>query len=136
MPPSNERQAESGAAGPEKTYFTALAEGRFSIQRCLQCERAVFYPRSVCPHCGGVRLAWFEPSGRGTVYATTVVHRKAEQGGNYNVCLVDLDEGVRVMSRVDGLPPSDVRIGMRVRASVEAAVDAPRLVFSREEAAR
>jgi uncharacterized OB-fold protein len=51
---------------------------------------------------------------RGTVYATTVVHRPDEEP--YNVCLVDLDEGARVMGRVDGLAPQDVTIGLRVQS--------------------
>jgi uncharacterized protein len=50
----------------------------------------------------------------GVVYATTVVHRPDEEP--YNVCLVDLDEGVRVMGRVEGLAPTEVTIGLRVRA--------------------
>jgi uncharacterized protein len=50
----------------------------------------------------------------GVVYATTVVHRPDEDP--YNVCLVDLDEGARVMGRVEGLAPTDVTIGLRVQA--------------------
>jgi uncharacterized protein len=50
----------------------------------------------------------------GVIYATTVVHRPDEDP--YNVCLVDLDEGGRVMGRVDGIAPQDVTIGLRVRA--------------------
>lgn len=50
---------------------------------------------------------------RGVIYATTVVHRPGEDP--YNVCLVDLDEGVRVMGRVEGLEPTDVTIGLRVQ---------------------
>lgn len=50
----------------------------------------------------------------GVVYATTVVHRRGEEP--YNVCLVDLDEGTRVMGRVEGLAPADVAIGLRVQA--------------------
>jgi uncharacterized protein len=51
---------------------------------------------------------------RGVVYATTVVHRRDEEP--YNVCLVDLEEGGRVMGRVDGVAPEDVQIGQRVQA--------------------
>jgi uncharacterized OB-fold protein len=57
-----------------------------------------------------------ESAGRGAVYSTTVVHRPGEDP--YNVCLVDLDEGVRVMGRVEGLPPADVTIGLRVQATI------------------
>jgi uncharacterized protein len=51
---------------------------------------------------------------RGVIYATTVVHRPDEDP--YNVCLVDLDEGARVMGRVEGMAPQDVTIGLRVQA--------------------
>jgi uncharacterized OB-fold protein len=53
---------------------------------------------------------------RGVIYATTVVHRPDEDP--YNVCLVDLDDGARVMGRVDGLAPEEVRIGLQVQARV------------------
>jgi uncharacterized OB-fold protein len=99
-------------------HLAALNEGRFLIQRCNGCERAVYFPREWCPHCGHAELAWVEPSGTGTVYAVTTVRRKAEAGGDYNVSLIELDEGVRLMSRVEGVPSGDVRIGQRVRARV------------------
>jgi uncharacterized OB-fold protein len=54
-------------------------------------------------------------AGTGVVYATTVVHRPDEDP--YNVCLVDLDDGPRVMGRVDGLEPTEVTIGLRVQAA-------------------
>ena len=53
-------------------------------------------------------------AGAGVVYATTVVHRPDEEP--YNVCLVDLDEGVRAMGRVEGLEPTEVTIGLLVQA--------------------
>lgn len=95
-----------------------LAEGRFLIQRCGACSKHVYYPRALCPHCGAEEPAFVEPSGAGTVYAVTTVRRKADAGGDYNVSVIELDEGVRLMSRVDGVPPSDVRIGQRVQARV------------------
>ena len=47
-----------------------------------------------------------------TVYATTVV--RPRDGEPYNVALVDTEEGRR-MTRVEGIVPEDVRIGMAVR---------------------
>ncbi len=105
-------------SGPEKRYLDALAAGRFEIQKCGACARHVFYPRVVCPHCGAGDLAWVAASDQGTVYSTTVVRRKPADGGDYNVCLVDLTEGVRMMSRVVSIAPQDVRIGMRVKARI------------------
>ena len=106
------------AQGVQAQYQAALDEGRFLIQRCEACAAHVHFPREFCPHCGSAQLAWVRPQGSGTVHAVTTVRRKAGAGGDYNVSLIDLPEGVRLMSRVEGLPPSDVKIGQRVRARV------------------
>jgi uncharacterized OB-fold protein len=115
--------------GPEARYRKALDGGRFLIQRCGNCGRHVFYPREVCPHCSAEALEFVEPKGTGTVYSTTVVRRKADAGGDYNVALVDLDEGVRMMSRVEGVAPPGVAIGMRVKAKVITVGDVGLVVF-------
>ena len=99
-------------------YQAALDAGKFEIQRCKACQQAIFYPRELCPHCGSDQLAWEQASGQGTVYSTTVIRRKADAGGDYNVALVDLAEGPRMMSRVEGMAPADVKIGMAVKAQV------------------
>jgi hypothetical protein len=72
------------------------------------------------------------PAGSGTVAAVTTIGRKPDQGGNYHVCLVDLDEGVRLLSRVEGLAPDAVAIGMRVRARVQLADGKGLVVFDAE----
>jgi len=115
--------------GAEAQYRQALDQGRFLIQHCAGCDRAVFYPRMICPHCGADKLAWTAPDGRGEVYSTTVVRRKPEAGGDYNVALIDLREGVRLMSRVEGLAPDAVHIGMAVRAQVARQDGRGLLVF-------
>jgi uncharacterized protein len=67
--------------------------------------RAVFRPR-----VGPTR--WRVSAGRGTVYSTTVVRPRG--GEAYNIVLVDLDEGFRMMSTVVGVAPEAVAIGARV----------------------
>ena len=119
--------------GAELRYQTALNEGRFLIQRCNGCGKHVFFPRMVCPHCTSDSLAWVEPKGTGVVYSTTTVRRKPDAGGDYDVSLIDLDEGVRMMSRVEGIPPTDVKIGMRVRAKVIDNKGAGLVVFNVEQ---
>jgi uncharacterized OB-fold protein len=110
--------AQDVPSGAEARYQASLNAGNFLIQRCDSCAKHVFYPREVCPHCGGISLSWIAPKGSGTVYSTTTVRRKPDAGGDLNVSLVDLDEGVRMMSRIDGIPPAEVKIGMRVMAKV------------------
>jgi uncharacterized protein len=108
----------NAAGGVLARHQAALNDGRFLIQRCGGCRRAVYFPRELCPHCGHGELALEAPQGTGTVYAVTTVRRKPEAGGDYNVSLIDLDEGVRLMSRVEGVPSAAVRIGQRVKARV------------------
>jgi uncharacterized OB-fold protein len=103
---------------PEQEYLDFLAQGKFMIQRSRDTGRYIFYPRAAEPLTGSTNLEWVEPSGRGTVYSTTVVRKKPEAGGDYNVVLVDLEEGPRMMSRIVGVPPTEVRIGMKVQAKV------------------
>jgi len=114
---------------PEQEYLKFLAEGKFMIQRCRDSGRHIFYPRVAEPLTGSTNLEWVAPSGRGTVYSTTVVRKKPEAGGDYNVVLIDLEEGPRMMSRVVGLPPSEVKIGMKVQARVIKENDEAIVVF-------
>lgn len=127
--------AVAGAdAGVQARAQAALDQGRFLIQQCRQCGRHVYFPREVCPHCGALAPDLVAPGGLGTVRAVTVIGRRPEQGGNYHVCLVDLDEGVRLMSRVEGLAPEAVAVGLRVRARVALVEGKGLVVFDPAEA--
>ncbi|KAA0910429.1 Zn-ribbon domain-containing OB-fold protein [Pusillimonas sp. ANT_WB101] len=121
--------SELESLGPQARYFQRLNQGVFEIQECRACSCHQFFPRTLCQYCGSVDLDWVQPSGKGTVYSFSVVRRKAEAGGDYNVVLVDLDEGVRLMSRVDGVSNEDLRIGMKVSAHVQVEHEKGLLVF-------
>jgi uncharacterized OB-fold protein len=115
--------------GPEAVFRAHLAEGRFMIQRSASTGAHVFYPRLVAPGTGEADLEWVEASGEGTVYATTVNRRRPEKGGDFNVALIDLAEGPRMMSRVVGIDPEAVAIGMKVRAKIDELNGAPAVLF-------
>ena len=108
-----ERIAES----PLAVYQAHLEKGELAYQWSPEAQKAVFYPRVICPFTGSDRLEWRVSAGRGTVYATTVVH-PARGGAPYNVGLIDCDVGFRLMSRVEDLAPEAVRIGLRVKLRV------------------
>jgi uncharacterized OB-fold protein len=78
--------------------------------------RAVFYPR-ICEPQSGEMLTWKVSKGLGVVYAVTVLYPKGEDP--YNVVLVDMDEGFRLMSRVSGIDAEKVVIGMRVKVHMD-----------------
>jgi uncharacterized OB-fold protein len=101
--------------GPDEIWRSASAEGRFLLQQCRKCGTCRFPPALVCSSCGSPDLVWKEASGQGRVYSSTTIR---ERDGSYNVALVDLAEGARMMSRVEGVDPGAVHIGMRVEARI------------------
>lgn len=113
----------------EAQFQQYLAEGRFMIQRSASTGRHVFYPRPFIPTTGESDLEWTEASGMGTVYSTTVNRRSPEKGGTFNLSLIDMDEGVRMLSRVVDMPADEVQIGMRVKARIEELNGAPAVVW-------
>jgi len=96
---------------PGAVYQAGLEAGELRYQHCGGCAAAVFPPRVLCPDCGSTDLAWRTSAGAGTVYSTTVVRGR---DGAHNVALIDLDEGFRMMSRVEGGDPAAAAIGDRV----------------------
>ena len=120
-------------APPERAFLDGLAQGCIRLQKCGGCGRHVFYPRILCPHCHSPDLSWHDACGEGRVHATTVVRRKPERGGDYNVCIVELAEGVRMMSRVQGVDPSEVAVGMAVTAHVGEIDGAPAVLLAPRE---
>lgn len=119
--------------GPDQLFQRALAEGEILLPKCDDCGAYHFFPRVLCPHCHGSAISWKQAGGKGRVHTTTVVRRKPERGGDYNVCVIELDEGVRMMSRVEDIAPGEVVIDMPVAAFVGEAEGAPAVLFKPSE---
>lgn len=115
--------------GVQARHQQALADGRFLIQRCGACSQHIYFPRAICPRCGAADPELVPTPGLGTVHAVTVARRKPDAGGDLSIVLVDLDEGVRLMSRVEGIAPADVKIGQRVKARVQVSEGQGLVVF-------
>jgi hypothetical protein len=107
-------------------YWEGCRAGELRLQRCSNCGKHQFYPRTLCSHCGGRELDWVAAAGGGRIASFTVVRRaisKAYQSP-YVVALIDLDEGVRMMSTVIDAAPDTVRIGDAVTVDFAAWSDA------------
>jgi uncharacterized OB-fold protein len=104
--------AASAAQSPHGVYLGYCREEKLAYQIAADGS-AVFHPRIA--HSDGTALRWAVSRGLGTVYATTVVHRPAE--APLNVAIVALDEGFRMMSRVEEISPEAVKIGLRVKVT-------------------
>jgi uncharacterized OB-fold protein len=115
-------------AGPDAEYRDHLAAGRFMLQRG-QGGTFHYPPRAVVPGDGSEALEWVEASGRGTVYSATTIYNRAPEPDR-NIALIDLAEGPRMMSRVEGIEPALVRIGMTVQARIFDQDGSPIVVFT------
>ena len=106
----------SGIDQVNQTYTEGVDAGRLMIQQCVDCSEFQFYPRIACCHCAGNRLEWVAAEGEGVVASFTVVRRgvSADFTAPYVVALVDLSEGVRMMTHIVGTDPEQVEIGMPV----------------------
>jgi uncharacterized OB-fold protein len=97
-------------------FVEGLDHGEIRYPSCLDCGAAQTLPRYACRKCGAARLEWRVASGRGTVYATTVVMRAPSDDfrtlAPYTLALVELDEKTRLMGHAE----PGVAIGDRVVA--------------------
>ncbi len=117
------------AIGPDAAFRQHLEAGRFMLQHCADCGTWVFQPRILCPACGSARLEWQSASGRGRVHSRAVLKQRPEKGGDHAVVLVDLAEGVRMMSRLPDTAPEAIAIGLPVRARILTQESGPVVVF-------
>src|SRR5690606_34976383 len=101
--------------GPDQVWQEGLNAGEIRLQCCLDCQKFRFPPSLACTFCGSSRAGHKPASGRGTVYSTTTVR---ERDGAYNVSIVELAEGPRMMSRVENIAVDDIAIGMNVSARI------------------
>jgi uncharacterized OB-fold protein len=102
---------------PLGVYVDYCKKGQLAYQVCTDDNTPIFYPRTVAPKTGSHNLEWRVSKGLGTVYSTTVVYAGKDQPP-HNVALIDIDEGYRMMSRVEGVEPMQVKIGMRVQVKI------------------
>ncbi|WP_335932689.1 bifunctional MaoC family dehydratase N-terminal/OB-fold nucleic acid binding domain-containing protein [Streptomyces sp. PTD5-9] len=103
-------------------FWQGVDERKLLIQRCAECRRPRFPWLPGCNACGCQEWDAFEASGEGTVFSHVVMHHpsfpafsESGEGGPYAVALIELAEGVRMVSNVIGVPYDKVRTGMPVR---------------------
>jgi uncharacterized OB-fold protein len=126
-----ERQ-EPPISAVSQPFWDATRSKRLVIQHCTACDRAVWFPRVACPHCLSQELEWRESQGSGTIYAVSVQYRPGNAQMRdrvpYAVVLIDMAEGVRIMSNVVGCDVDDVIIDKPVTAAWEPLSDGRHLL--------
>ena len=118
-----------GSGGPEQQFKNYLSQGKFMIQRSKSLNQFFFHPRVAFPGTGERDLEWVEASGNGIVHSTTCNRRLPEKGGDFNLSLITLEEGPRMMARVEGVEPDKVDIGQKVKARISNLNGEPAIIF-------
>lgn len=99
-------------------FWEGTREGKLLIQVCKECDSRIFYPRKFCPECWSEKLDWIAASGKGTVLtfstAYDMVEPKFMDELPYTLAYVDLEEGVRLMTRIVDCKPEDITFSMAV----------------------
>ena len=106
-----------------QAFWDAAGTGKLAYPRCPACSTWHNYARPWCTRCLHEPLELVPVTGFGTVYSATAVHRPPSPSfasvTPYAYSLVDLDEGIRVITMVTGCPPEEVVAGMRVVATID-----------------
>jgi uncharacterized OB-fold protein len=104
--------SERAEQSPLAVFQQHCANGELGYQ-VDEAGNAIYYPRLCVPATGSTDLSWKVSKGLGTVYATTTLFPRGAEP--YDVSLIDVDEGFRMMARVENVDPMEVVIGLRVR---------------------
>jgi len=104
-------------------FWEAAKRHKLLLQKCNQCERYIYYPRRFCPECLSQDLEWVESSGEGTIYTYTIIYhspiREFESLVPYILAIIELKEGVRIMSNIVHCEPAEIHVGMMVQVIFE-----------------
>ncbi|MGA9678746.1 MAG: Zn-ribbon domain-containing OB-fold protein, partial [Mycobacterium sp.] len=106
------------AITPDTEFFwNGLGDNKLLIQRCAGCGDLRHPPRPMCPKCRSLDWEAIESSGRGTVYSYVMPHQPHFPFFDYPyvVALIELEEGVRIVSNLTDIDPADVTVGMPVQ---------------------
>ena len=96
-------------------YWDGLRRHEITLQYCKSCERSVFYPRVLCPHCGGTSLEWRRVDEVATLYTFTVAEEPVSAAFIHlkrPVLAIAEIAGVRIPTTLTNADPDNVKIGM------------------------
>lgn len=99
-------------------FWDGCKNKKLLVQKCEDCQKHIFYPKLFCPFCLSQELSWVEASGKGKIYSFTVVYSyqptEFSDDVPYVIAVIELDEGVRMMSNIVDCNPVEVQCDMHV----------------------
>ena len=106
-----------GVSDDNRFFWEGVKQGKLMIQRCKGCGDLHHPPGPVCPKCHSFEWDAIESSGKGTVYSFVVMHYPEVPPFEYPnpVGLIELEEGVRLISQLIGVKPGEIKVGQKVQ---------------------
>ncbi len=104
-------------------FFAHCKNHTLHFQRCDDCQTFRHVPREMCAECGSWNWSWQPSSGRGKVFTWTVVARPMHpafvDACPYAPVVVEMEEGVRLLSEVVDVAPANLEIDMAVEVQFD-----------------
>ncbi len=108
-----------------KSLWEGCAQGKLMILRCMRCSKNHAPTRRICD-CSSMDMEWRQSKGEGVIATFTVVHRAPDPAFKadlpYVIAIIELDEGVRLMSNLVEFDVQSLFIGQRVRCLFDVVV--------------
>ena len=113
--------------GLVREFYGRCQKEDLHFQKCTSCDAFRHVPREMCPECNSFEWQWVRSTGRGTVYTWVVVNRALHpafsRDAPYADVVVEMEEGVRLLSTVVDCPPDELEIGMPVEVTYDAVTE-------------
>lgn len=131
LPPKLRPDAQALPAKPrprpqdpvEQEFWRLCQDGRLHFQRCSSCGTWRHLPRYMCARCGSPEFAWQPSTGRGTLFSWTVTHQALHPAFAHEIpfvaAVVELEEGVRMATRLIDCAPDELQLDMPVELTFE-----------------
>ena len=107
-----------------RSFYDHCKQGSLHFQRCNDCNAWRHVPREICPECNSWDWTWQASTGRGKVFSWTVVgralHPAFQDDTPYAPVIVEMDEGVRLLTQLTDVAPEDLEIDMPVEVAFDA----------------
>ncbi len=103
-------------------FWNAARERRFVVPVCIACGKPHWYPRAICPFCGGGKIEWRNASGKGAIYSFSVMRRAKEP---YAIAYVTLAEGPTMLTNIVDCDFDKLAVGRQVAVVFQDTENGP-----------
>src|SRR5215471_20341999 len=127
MPESTRPKPLPVVTDENRPFWVGCQQGKLLLQQCGECHHYQFYPRLYCMQCSSEAIRWVEATGRGTIYSYTIIHQNKSSEfvheTPYNVAIVQLEEGPRLLSNIVDIDTTQLRVDLPVTVVYDNVTD-------------